>query len=474
MGFHFGLGRGAARLGAVWAVGAAVGLAAAGEWRDEPPVVLPRVLEIAQLRESGVCSAWMSNGARVHIRPMPIGTGVVSITLTFMGGELLELESNRGVSRVGAMAWDRAMGDLPVDVSVGSPPDGIQVRIVGTAAELTAAAPAIARRMAAPEIGATDIEEAQTRVARGNGREVRGGRAVLGDQLVQLVFPKGEHRVRPLTGEQAARIDAATAREWLTRHVRQQPLEIGIAGDVTVAGGLTLAAALLGELPERARVAQDTLAAERSLPQAVGPFTRAVVGTTPSGKAQVLAGFMGVEGSRTAEFRILRAASRVLDHRVQRRLVDAGLTSGNAGSGAAVIYSPYPGFGMVLLSTMVEPEDAESARDILNDEIDRLTAEGPSDAELVEVGAALAAETRASENDPKFWSALLSRQTMSGLDPDRVVGGTKFYLALPAQTVRQTLERMWTRETRIGLIVKPESGAKREAESPRPDLPKPE
>lgn len=387
------------------------------------------------------------------------GPGVVALTLSLMGGELLEDQTNRGVSRLAAEAWEdwfTSTLDEPggvVSVHVGSTPDSIQLRITGQLENLASAVRLAAGALADPQLDDQAIERNRRQLLDEIDSDARSGRAALGLALVDAVFPAGEARVRPLARETVETLTPDAARAWLGTHARTAPIEVGIAGDVTLEQGLSLGSALLGQVPGRDRVRSDWLSEKRLLTPAAGPIVKGVDGVTPAGMALVVAGFVGVDASSTGEFRSLRAASRVLDERVRARLLDAGLIEGNASTGSALMYSPYPGFGMILLSSVVPDLAAEDASVILRDEIDRLTIDGPTPDELATATDALALEARSSDADPVFWSRLLSRSTIASLDPNKVVAGDAFYLALTPQDVQSVLTRKWTPTSRISLIV---------------------
>lgn len=428
-----------------------------------PPANPQPIVELSQSRRAAVVSAWTSCGARVHVRPMPESRAVVALTITLVGGELLESDSNRGVSRLAAEAWEDQLEDdineLPVhgqsaSVRVIAASDGLQIRLQGTAAQVEQAVGVVRAAMLHPAIDKAAVERAQRLVVDELKSDQRSGRSAIGAALVDAVFPPNEPRVRPMQRIRIESIGFEQVVQHLAWHAEHAPIEIGIAGDIAVEPALKLAGALVNELPARERVNADWRQDSRIIPLPAGPRERSVVGDTPPGMAIVLTGFLGADAARVSEFRTLRAASRVLDQRVRTRLRESGLVENNGATGSSLLYSPYPGFGMVLLSAVVPDQLADAARTILMDEVDRLTADGPTAEELTVATSQLAQEARAGDSDPAFWSGILSRSTIARLDPDQVIGGEGVYTQLAPADVRRVLLDRWTPESRVTVVVR--------------------
>jgi len=65
------------------------------------------VVEMQAHRRSGVVSAWLVNGIRVHHRRMTVQPDQIEVMISFAGGELLECPETRGLSLLCAALLDR-------------------------------------------------------------------------------------------------------------------------------------------------------------------------------------------------------------------------------------------------------------------------------------------------------------------------------------------------------------------------------
>jgi hypothetical protein len=147
------------------------------------------VLELAQHRRAAVVSAWTRSGARVLVRPMPEARGLAAVTLTMMGGELLENANTRGVTRLLAEAWEdeleaaatQTSGQLrSAAVRVSAVPDGVQVRISGSPADVERAVNVVRVALAVPTLDRAAVERAQRLVLEEIQSLARSGRGALG------------------------------------------------------------------------------------------------------------------------------------------------------------------------------------------------------------------------------------------------------------------------------------------------------
>lgn len=424
---------------------------------------------LSQHRRAGVVTAMLSNGVDVHIRSMPKAgqgddTGPTVVTLTLSGGELLESGDNRGITALTASSLNAELTSAIDDMDsreqgaaragVTAAADAIQIRLEGDVQSLLRATSVVRGMLERPSIGAEHFDRVHRTLMSDADRDGADGRSIVSEALAQMVFPAKEARVRPVTRACIERLTLGAVQAWWQHHATAAQMQIGIAGEVTVEQGIALSISLLGEVPVRAQVAEDASAPSRSIPHPVGPIEQQIDAALPLGTSTIISGFLGAEGSRTQEFRILRAATRVLDTRVRERLAEAIVADCASRSGCSMVFSPYRGFGMVVISASLPRSAAGAGYAILRDEFDRMKLDGPSAEELGEATMKLAEQAQRAEQDPAFWSVILSRAKFSGIPIDDLAGAEAFYQSLTPEDVRRVISEKWLPERRIGLIVR--------------------
>jgi predicted Zn-dependent peptidase len=489
--------------------------ASSGQVAEPPMPAEPGAAEEITLdRASGVSSAWLSNGVLVHHKVVEArgqeaegrarARAEVVVTICVAGGELLETAANRGVSRAAATAWQRAgtrsmsgeeieayLNDNNVRLRGWAGADAMTLRISGPPGAIEAGLKVARLLLTEPVVSERGLERWKKEEAEGAGRQRRRGERVVYDAAVEMLFAPDEVRTRPVSAGQAARITAAEAQAWLDGMLtgdKPHPIEAAIVGDVEVRDAIVLAERYLGSLPRRERISAATFAASRAVkPAGPGP----VVGRrrmdvpggaarereddkagekgvekapengekAPEGRAErgganpfVVAGFFGADIRDIDDHRALSAASRVLSARLAAELPVAENIGGDAGA-SSVPASVYPGFGLVLAVTEVEPGREESAMKRIDGVLARLR-EGPLGAE--EVTAAkeqLATAAARLLGEAPYWSWMLATSTYHGVPPGALARAVEGYQGLTPERVLEVVRRYDKEARRIRVIV---------------------
>lgn len=432
------------------------------EWRD-------RVLEMQAHRRSAVVSAWLSNGLRVHHRRMTEQPGRVEVVVCFSGGELLECGQTRGLTLLSACFLDapgaaglsaseiaRTLSQRDVRIEGGVAPDGLVMRIWGAAADIEAGLAASAAVFASPradeESVARAAEQAREVVARSRNNE----RVVVADPLREMLCGVAECRAQPACVNKVGRFEAADVEGWIRRHGLESSGEVAVVGDIDLESALRLVASTMGGLPERGRASHKCLGADRKVPRPQGPLigeTRCDAGA-PVEQAHVMAGFLSPNQCEVLEVRRLRAGARVLAERLEAKLHGLDL-GGEARVAAQYLPSPFDGLSVTVITARVAPTHAAAVRQVMQDSMCQLLDDGLAAAELARATESLAQWVSASERDPRYWSMLLSRSTMTGLEPDELVDGAAMYRTMKPSDVIDAMRRACTPENRVGLMVLP-------------------
>lgn len=462
-----------------------------------------RVVELSQHRRSGVISARLECGANLHVRNMADGQGRVALAVSMFGGELLETADNRGVTRLATLALASAL-DSHVNEPNGEPgakitvntfavADGVQIRATGTLSGVRRAAEEIQATLASPALSDEAVERARRVLLDQLERGASDSRLRVSEALTDLVFAEAGAKARAPTPGVVKTIGAQDVSTWWERHAAQLPLEIGVAGDVSIDQAIELAALVLkGARTEPRRSDSALVFARRSLAPAPGPLARTIVveghGAEPADTANVVVGFCGIDLSRLNEFRALRVASRLLDQRVRGRLENGNrevvanrpeLQQHGAGqpeererrdrslrAGCSVVFSPYRDMGMLVVSATTASEQATATADAIAAEIARLATEAPGGEEFRAAVDRLARQSSVSEKDAEFWAQILSRAAFSGAPLEGFGDAESAYRTMTPDDVQGVVARYWQAERRVRLIVNNATNAKLAPEQP--------
>lgn len=435
------------------------------------------VVEMQTARASGVTSAWLSNGVRVHHMRTDRRAGRAEITIALSGGKLLEDARTRGLSEVAAGVlddWDAAapeaaraaqMQGRNVRIDAGAGQDALMLHVSGAIPDLEPAMRVAVALLTSPVVAQGGVDTAKDLVVRELRQRAADPRAAVQDALNDVVLPKGDARFQPPRERAIAAIKPEQVRAWIEKHERENgaPIEAAFVGDLSLADALRLADRSLGLLPARPRVSIETNRAERAVMLPAGAVQAEVRSNdAPAGRdtCTVVRGCFGPDMSALADQRALRAAVRTILFRVKKRLGAPEFKIGPDGPGGGVYVSAYTGLGMVLIMADVDPARAEQAGAAIEAELDRLASEPPAPEEVRMVAAELTKNIDTLERDPRYWSRVLARCTATGLDPDDISAATVYYRDLKPEVVSATLARYYLRDRRIALTIRPPEPAK--------------
>ncbi len=442
-----------------------------------------QVTEVNVNRLSGVCSAWLANGVRVHHRFMKEDPGRVVVTINVAGGELLETAAGRGITHAAVVAWrwpaarsaSRAQvaeflkgRDLRVEGRTWA--DGMMLRVSGPVGELEAGLRLARVLLLEPAIEARALEDWKRAEADRAERRGREGREMIQEAMSDLVFPAAEVRARPATAEMIRRIKLdgqGGAQAWLDERLRTGPIEASIVGDVPLAEALRLAGACLGSLPERPRVSATTYADKRKVERPAGPVKawRAAHGGGPEGergrgaiKGYVVAGFFGADVKDLDDHRALAVGARIVQTRLNQRLrAGDAPDAGGDGVAKAIPATVYPGFGMVLAAAGVETGQTDKTLALVEEVLREMSQEesGPTEEEVRAAGAHREEGAERYLTDLRFWGGQLASSTYHGYPPDEISRAASVYREMTPARVMSAMKKYDVPAGRIGLMVEP-------------------
>jgi zinc protease len=441
-------------------------LAAEARLLESPPPP-GRVVEPTEHARSGVTSAWLDNGVRVHHRFVDQRKHEVTVRITLAGGQIQETAATRGVTRAAALAWERPATSTLTStqvrelmtgrrVAVGGRADADTLTLVvrGDPAELEHGLQLAYRLLTDPVVEAA--APAQWREAELQGIAARRTRpaGVLGEALADAIYPPAELRTRPLTADQVNAVGRETVQAWLERLVAQAPIEVAIVGDLPRAPALELAARYLGALPARPRIGEDTLRALRAIARPEGPIAIARSVETTTNQAVVLDGFFGADVTNVRDTRLLALAARVLSTRFNRVVREERqlVYSIHASSHPA---AEYPGFGLFIAQAPTDPGKTPALSEVLASMFADFAARGPSEEEMRVARGQIDNALSEMLAGPDLWVDRLATLDYRGARLDDIVEARERYAAMTAAEVREAFARYHQPGARLRVVVTP-------------------
>jgi zinc protease len=439
----------------------------------EAPARTGRIVERGEHARSGVTSAWLDNGVRVHHRFVDQRRHEARVRITLAGGEIEETAATRGITRAAALAWQRPataalsstqvrdlMTGRRVRVSGHADADALTLVVAGDPAELEHGLQLAYRLLTEPVVETATLaqwQEAEVQAIAGRRTRPAG---VLGEALADAIYPPAELRTRPLTAAQVRAITREAAQAWLDRLLASAPIEVSVVGDIERERALELVTRYLSALAARPRIGSDTLAALRAIERPVGPLTGTRSVSTATSQAFVLDGFFGADVTNVRDTRLLALAARVLSTRMNRIVREERqlVYSIHAVSRPA---AEYPGYGLFVAQAPTDPGKTTALADTLEELFTVFAAEGPSAEEIRVARAQIDNALAEALAGPDFWSERLASLDYRGSRLDDIMEARERYAAMTAAEVREAFARYYTPGARVRIIVTPEEGPSR-------------
>ncbi len=453
-----------------------------------------RVEELSIDGASGVLSAWLGNGVRVHHRAMEGHGDRVFVTVTLAGGVESETPSTRGLTQSLAALWQRPaarsrtsaelgvlLSDADVRVRGGVGDRRVVLAVSASAAELERAFEALHLLLSEPLIEAAPFERWRSAAAEAAGvRTVQpAGRAY--EMFLDALAAPGDRRMLPLSLDEAAVARQEAAQAWIDQMVAQAPMEVAVVGAVEMERALELSARYLGSLASRGRPGSEGASAAPARPAAmeavlrsakgpgvvgrrvvpqrvsVGPAQvrlRSVIPTPNVEQAVVIVGFRGAARADSEEGWSLALAADVLTSRLQAELRDerrlaSGIAAVSLASGAC------DGCGRFWATAVCDPARAEEVSAAIDAAFDALATDGPSEREMAAARARVAGRLEQELLDPAAWAGALASLSSEGRSAKDVVDGPERVRRLEAERVREVFAAGAVAERRIAVVVAP-------------------
>ena len=456
-----------------------------------------KVVEIWVDRESGVASAWLSNGVlfhHKHLKPRPPAaegdddrnraaerrrertSPEVAVCITVAGSELLETAENRGISDAAvAAAWTtrsvRSMkaqdlaayfDDAGVGVRCHGGADSLMITVTGDAEKIDAALRGVRLLLREPVVDEEELARWKERtITQIEERKNSGSDAF--DGVISSLFGPQEARARRPQPETIRLLTPAQVQAWLDQAIgapasqeekgrRGMPMEVAIVGDVAVDRAMRLAEKYFASLPERERMTSETFADRRVAARAERP-PEVLSLDHWVGDPLVLVGFFGTDIRQIPDHRALTVAARILSARLDRLPPEQ-----NDREGAIALSMPssvYPGFGLFLAATHAKEGSEEGASENIRKLLDDLLVNGPGEEELKKATTELGTSAERLLSDTVYWARTLSRSAYHGFRVSEIGRAEDVYRTMSGASIVEVLRKYCTPERSIRLIVKP-------------------
>ncbi|MBI4525795.1 MAG: insulinase family protein [Deltaproteobacteria bacterium] len=441
-------------------------VARAGSLLDHVPVA-GKLIDLNDHLRSGVKSGWLENGVRFHYRHMDYRKNEATVTITLAGGRIQETASNRGITDVAVLAWNRPatsklssvqIRDLMIGkkVRVGGRADAdtLTVSVWGTPGDLEVGLQLAYLLLTDPIIERAAVDQwKEVERQRISSRKLQPG-GVLSEAVAAAFYPLDEPRLKPLEVEQVERIGIESAQTWLKKILAEAPIEVAIVGDIDEPAARGLVERYLGSLPARDRISKNTLADLRKIKRSLGPIIvgRNIDVKTP--QAFVMDGFFGTDIQNVRDSRLLAMAARILSTRMNTLLREEKQLVYSIGAWSQPA-SEYPGFGLFMARAPTDPAKAEALATALNEMYAAFGENGPTDDELAVAKKQVANLLDQVMKEPDFWLTRLAILDYRGLSLDDLINGPADYQRYNAEEVREAFTRYNKPDARFRFVVTP-------------------
>lgn len=429
------------------------------------------VKDVTEHSSSGVTSAWLGNGVRVHHKFMDIRKDQVSVSISLAAGQIQETAANRGTAEAAGLAWNRPatsalsstnirdiMTGKNVRVRGGAGLDTFSLSVSGSPDELETGMQLAYLMLTDPVIEPAAFDQWKTGQLQEIADRKKNPQGVFAEALAATVYPAGEVRTQPLTEAQVNAVKLADAQAWLRSAVSTAPIEVTVVGDIQRDEAMRLVSTYLGSLSSRDRISDKTLDELRTLTRAKGPITTERTLETKTPMALVAVGFYVCDADNVKERRTLQMASAVLNTRINKKVREE----------EGLAYSPgcrvspgreFPGFGTFAALSPTAPEKVDALVKSFTEVYDQFAKTGPTEEEMTVAKRQLANTLDEQMKDPGFWASTTGQMDYRATRLDDVMTANDFYQGLTAEQVRSVFAKYYTPESTMRVVIRPVAAA---------------
>lgn len=417
---------------------------------------------------TGVWSAWLANGVRVHHLQNDSRKDSVYIAISLLGAEILETPSNRGITNaVVATSWAQPatrqysnaqirslLAGRKLSLTGRSGADAAQIRMEAVPEDLDMAFQLAHLLLTQPVVDAPALGTWKSRRLQINQETERNPIQMFERLCADMQYPDDDVRLRSLTNEQIGAIEPPAAQAWANTMIAQWPIEVAVVGDVSQERTKELVARYLGSLPERAKPSPMTWQDKRRRDLPPGPrnATRTVVSSIP--QAAVMVAAYGPDKSAVADVRAVTLAAEVLTQRMAKVLQQEK----HLVQGARAMLQPgdaMPGFGLLAVRAPCQPAKAPELLASIKEMFEQMAAT-PATAEEVEAAKKMIiSQLEDQSREPKFWLERLETLDYDGLTLEAFGPPAETYGKIEAGEVAAAFGKYYAPDRVISVQVTP-------------------
>jgi zinc protease len=444
------------------------------------PTTKGTIAELSAHEASGVSSAWLGNGVRVHHRRMMEQRNEATITITLAAGSILETAADRGIAEAAGQAWAQPAGGAytnsqirdflvgkKVHLRAAGGEDTMNLVVSGDPADLEDGMRLAYLLLTEPVIENRTLGGWRRRVRQSIAARKVQPAGLLGETVDEAFYDKSEVRKRPIESSHIDKIKLPAAQAWLRAAAKERPMEVAVVGDISKDAAMALVTKYLGALPARPRIGGSTLADLRVIARPKGPIDveRAFDVQTP--EAFVYDGFFSADASDIDDARRLEIAARVLTSRMiaeireKRQLV----YSVRATSRPGVVF---PGFGVFAVQAPTDPAKGAALAAALEEMYAAFAKDGPTDDETDVAKRQMASQLDEEMNTPAYWAGLLATLDYRGRNLDEALGAPAAYQKITSAEVRDAFAKRFRPDARFHFVVTPTGKPPAQAAAPTP------
>ncbi|MEX0899888.1 MAG: insulinase family protein [Gammaproteobacteria bacterium] len=442
--------------------------------RDRPTELLAerptpgKVVADSVDEETGVYSAWLANGVRLHHRQMQEREKQVVARVTLAGGLIEEADETIGLTGAAVGTLRRvatrthssvALRDFlvgrTVSVGVTGADDAVFVNINGTPDALKSGFQIAHLLMTEPHIEPVAFD--QWKLAMLSGLEA--ARKYTGAEMTriqrELRYPS-DRRWLLREPEEIELLQAEAVEAWITGVFARAPIEVAIVGDISREAAVALALQYIGSLPARERIGAGHFATLRDAVPPAGPAVHRATMPSATPQAAVLVGFSGANHDEIDDVRALAQAGRILSSRMSRRIrEEEGLAYNIAASHRTIEVAD--GLSTFSAETAVDPAEAERLVGLVEEMFAAFAESGPTEDEATVALRQFENSFAETVRNPSYWMRRLSDLTYRGrqtrVSAEETLAG---YQSITAAHIHEVFKRYYAGDTKIRIVVLPE------------------
>jgi zinc protease len=409
------------------------------------------VVDSEEHKETGILSAWLSNGVRVHLRRMTEKKDSVVIRVRIGGGAVRETAANKGITSAAVLpfSWKATenlsttdiknlMTGKKVGVGGGTGGDTINLSISGSPEDLEMGLQLAHLLMTEPRIDPVALKMWKEQTIQGLAKARKDASARM-KQGYSAALSSNDVRHRWPTNDEVNRVTIPAAEAWLRDALQSGQMEIALVGDIDRDRAIALVLRYFGSLPKRPRV-DPSLPKLRKAADLPGPIVRTIAVDAEAPLAVVRLGWRGADWNDTVERRTLSLASKMVGTRLRKVIrEEKGLTYSHWSYSS--VNTSYNGMSFICSHFTADPEKVADAAKIARGIIEEFAKEGPTDEELATVRLQYSNIIKDSRKKPSWWAGVLCDLTLHGGSLDDIYRAEEQYTGYTREQIMATLKK---------------------------------